>query len=76
MCHCVSTFSFLFFLISGNCTFDSNEFCSWVNTKIDYFDWTLGKGKTQSALTGPHDDHLGGGVCNILFPYLLDNGYC
>ncbi|XP_078353410.1 MAM and LDL-receptor class A domain-containing protein 1-like [Oculina patagonica] len=48
--------------LTGNCSFDHNQFCNWQNEKQnDHFDWLLLQGSTPSSHTGPISDHSGNG---------------
>ncbi|CAB4019037.1 MAM and LDL-receptor class A domain-containing 2, partial [Paramuricea clavata] len=40
-----------------DCDFD-NGLCSWANSKMDDFDWTIKSGRTPSYFTGPSGDYL------------------
>ncbi|XP_028986820.1 zonadhesin isoform X2 [Betta splendens] len=43
-----------------DCSFDNN-LCSWNQMITDAFDWTWQSGSTPTEMTGPLDDHTGGG---------------
>ena len=42
--------------ISPNCDFESG-LCTWQQSLVDQFNWTLRTGRTQSFGTGPIGDH-------------------
>ena len=44
-------------LYIDDCDFD-NGLCSWTNSKMDDFDWTVRSGRTPSFFTGPVGDYL------------------
>lgn len=44
---------------TGNCNFDSESFCKWLQVKGDTFNWRLQRGTTPSGGTGPRRDHTG-----------------
>ncbi|XP_038071818.1 MAM and LDL-receptor class A domain-containing protein 1-like [Patiria miniata] len=43
-----------------DCDFDNSDFCQYVNSANDDFDWALGSGGTPSPETGPSADHTTG----------------
>nr|XP_016853067.1 PREDICTED: IgGFc-binding protein [Anolis carolinensis] len=52
-----------------SCSFDA-DFCSWMQSDTDSFDWTRHKGPTSSSTTGPSFDHTSG---EGFFIYLKSN---
>jgi len=54
----------------ADCNFE-NGFCSWKQATDDLFDWSLGKGDTQTLQTGPVNDHtLQNGELSSLTGYI------
>lgn len=53
----LKTFSLFSAPTQYDCTFDRNNICSWSQDHTDVFDWTVKKGSTSSAFTGPSFDH-------------------
>jgi hypothetical protein len=46
---------------AGTCDFEESDTCTWKQVKTgDELDWTLNKGSTGSAGTGPSADHTKG----------------
>uniref|UniRef100_A0A803SQJ8 MAM domain-containing protein n=1 Tax=Anolis carolinensis TaxID=28377 RepID=A0A803SQJ8_ANOCA len=52
-----------------SCSFDA-DFCSWMQSDTESFDWTRHKGPTSSSTTGPSFDHTTG---EGFFIYLKSN---
>ncbi|XP_048590312.1 uncharacterized protein LOC5511434 isoform X2 [Nematostella vectensis] len=47
--------------MTADCSFERGSMCNWENVvTVDEFDWSLGRGETPSAFTGPRGDHTTG----------------
>lgn len=55
----------------GNCNFDSESFCKWLQVKGDTFNWRLQRGSTPSGGTGPRRDHTGNNGKRNLYTYQI-----
>ena len=59
----------------GACTFENN-WCGYVNSKTDDFDWLLGSSGTPSGYLGPKTDHTtnlpAGSLDVLLFLFTSD----
>lgn len=51
------SYNYYFYLFICRCDFEATNFCQWRNLDDDEFDWSLQKGATFSADTGPMVDH-------------------
>ena len=60
-----------FLSLTGTCTFDNNDLCSWKNVNGTDFNWLLKSGPTPTVSTGPNNDHTLGTSKGIISHFLF-----